>query len=84
MRVLAVLSEEPLPDPFAELPTAASQGNDVAGYNWRGFYTGGEVFDEDYAAMVEDLQALSDSDEWKEVAQQIGLVYSWLVRRRLQ
>ncbi|MDI5933496.1 Bug family tripartite tricarboxylate transporter substrate binding protein [Halomonas kalidii] len=77
VRVLAVLSEEPLPEPFDELPTAASQGYDVAGYNWRGFYTGGEVSDADYAAMVEDLQALYDSDEWKGVAQQNGLVPLW-------
>ncbi|TFH87798.1 tripartite tricarboxylate transporter substrate binding protein [Billgrantia azerbaijanica] len=77
VRVLAVLSEEPLPEPFADLPTAASQGYDVAGYNWRGFYTGGEVSDADYAALVEDLKTLYDSDEWKAVAQQNGLVPLW-------
>ncbi|SFU53617.1 Bug family tripartite tricarboxylate transporter substrate binding protein [Halomonas korlensis] len=77
VRVLGVLSEESLPEPFDELPTAASQGYDVAGYNWRGFYTGGAVSDEDYAAMVEDLQTLYDSAEWKEVAQQNGLVPLW-------
>ncbi|SDJ02070.1 Bug family tripartite tricarboxylate transporter substrate binding protein [Billgrantia gudaonensis] len=77
VRVLAVLSEEPLPEPFDDLPTAASQGYDVAGYNWRGFYTGGEVSNEDYAAMVEDLQTLYESDEWKTVAQENGLVPLW-------
>lgn len=77
VRVLAVLSEEPLPEPFDALPTAVSQGYDVAGYNWRGFYTGGEVSDEDYAAMVEDLKTLYDSDEWKGVAEQNGLVPLW-------
>jgi len=77
VRVLAVLSEEPLPAPFADLPTATSQGYDVAGYNWRGFYTGGEVSDADYAALVEDLKTLYDSDAWKAVAQQNGLVPLW-------
>ncbi|MFG6158923.1 Bug family tripartite tricarboxylate transporter substrate binding protein [Halomonas sp. 1390] len=77
VRVLAVLSEEPLPAPFDDLPTATGQGYDVAGYNWRGFYTGGEVSDEDYAAMVDDLKALYDSDEWKGVAEQNGLVPLW-------
>ncbi|MDT0499937.1 MULTISPECIES: tripartite tricarboxylate transporter substrate-binding protein [unclassified Halomonas] len=77
VRVLAVLSEEPLPAPFDDLPTAASQGYDVAGYNWRGFYTGGEVSDEDYAAMVDDLKSLYDSEEWKAVAEQNGLVPLW-------
>ncbi|CBV41018.1 Bug family tripartite tricarboxylate transporter substrate binding protein [Halomonas elongata] len=77
VRVLAVLAEEPLPEPFEELPTAVSQGYDVTGYNWRGFYTGGEVSDEDYAAMVDTLKTLYESDEWKDVAAQNGLVPLW-------
>ncbi|HSP58212.1 MAG TPA: tripartite tricarboxylate transporter substrate-binding protein [Halomonas sp.] len=77
VRVLAVLADEPLPAPFDELPTAVDQGYDVTGYNWRGFYTGGEVSDEDYAAMVETLQSLYDSDEWKQVAEDNGLVPLW-------
>lgn len=77
VRVLAVLSDEPLPAPFDDLPTAVSQGYDVTGYNWRGFYTGGEVSDEDYAGMVADLKSLYDSEEWKTVAEQNGLVPLW-------
>ncbi|MDT8893102.1 tripartite tricarboxylate transporter substrate-binding protein [Halomonas sp. I1] len=77
VRALAVLAEEPLPEPFEELPTAVSQGYDVTGYNWRGFYTGGEVSDDDYAAMVDTLETLYESDEWKEVAAQNGLVPLW-------
>ncbi|MGQ7249888.1 Bug family tripartite tricarboxylate transporter substrate binding protein [Halomonas sp. V046] len=77
VRVLAVLSDDPLPEPFDALPTAVSQGYDVTGYNWRGFYTGGEVSDADYAAMVESLNTLYDSDEWKETAAQNGLVPLW-------
>lgn len=77
VRVLGVLSEEPLPAPFDDLPTAASQGYDVTGYNWRGFYTGGDVSDDDYSAMVDDLKALYDSDVWKTVAEQNGLVPLW-------
>ena len=73
----AVMSDDPLPEPFDELPTAVSQGYDVTGYNWRGFYTGGEVSDEDYASMVEDLETLYASDEWKDVAAQNGLVPLW-------
>lgn len=77
VRVLAVLSDDPLPPPFESLPTAVSQGYDVTGYNWRGFYTGGEVSDEDYASMVDTLETLYESDEWKDVAQQNGLVPLW-------
>jgi len=77
VRVLAVLSEEPLSAPFDELPTAASQGYDVVGYNWRGFYTGGEVSDSDYATMVDTLKTLYDSSEWKTVAKKSGLEPLW-------
>ncbi len=76
IRVLAVLADEPI-SAFPDLPTAVSQGYDVTGYNWRGFYTGGDVSDEDYAAWVERLQNLYDSDEWKEVATNSGLEPIW-------
>ncbi|MFP4137217.1 MAG: Bug family tripartite tricarboxylate transporter substrate binding protein [Halomonas sp.] len=77
VRVLAVLADDPLPAPFDELPTAVDQGYDVTGYNWRGFYTGGDVSDEDYASMVDTLHTLYDSEEWKEVAEKNGLVPLW-------
>lgn len=77
VRVLAVLADDPLAAPFDKLPTAVSQGYDVTGYNWRGFYTGGEVSDADYNAMVESLKTLYDSDEWKTVAKKNGLVPLW-------
>jgi len=77
VRVLAVLADEPLPEPFSDLPTAKSQGYDVTGYNWRGFYTGGEVSDADYNTLVGDLRTLYKSDEWKATAQRNGLVPLW-------
>lgn len=77
VRVLAVLSEKPLPKPFADLPTAISQGYDVVGYNWRGFYTGGEVSDADYKAMVQTLHKLYKSPEWHQIAKQHGLTPLW-------
>ncbi|WP_129140949.1 Bug family tripartite tricarboxylate transporter substrate binding protein [Modicisalibacter coralii] len=77
VRVLAVLADEPLAPPFDDLPTAVSQGYDVTGYNWRGFYTGGEVSDANYQAMVDTLKTLYDSPEWKQVAERNGLVPLW-------
>lgn len=77
VRVLAVMSDERLPEPFAELPTAAEQGIPVTGYNWRGFYTGGEVSDEDYNALVERMKTLYDSEAWQQTAQEHGLVPLW-------
>lgn len=76
IRVLAVLADEPI-SAFPDLPTAKSQGYDVTGYNWRGFYTGGKVSDEDYAAWVEKLKALYDSAAWQEAARASGLEPVW-------
>ncbi|KXS37961.1 MAG: putative tricarboxylic transport membrane protein [Halomonadaceae bacterium T82-2] len=77
VRVLAVLADKPLAPPFEDLPTAVSQGYDVTGYNWRGFYTGGDVSDADYQSMVDTLKTLYDSPEWKQVAERNGLVPLW-------
>ncbi|AUH35150.1 Bug family tripartite tricarboxylate transporter substrate binding protein [Paracoccus tegillarcae] len=76
IRVLAVLSDEPI-SAFPDLPTAKSQGYDVTGYNWRGFYTGGEVSDEGYNAWVERLKTLYDSEAWQETAKASGLEPIW-------
>lgn len=77
VKVLAVMSDDTLPAPFEALPTAKSQGFDVVGYNWRGFYTGGDVSDEDYNTMVESLETLYNSAEWQETAKKNGLVPIW-------
>lgn len=76
IRILAALSDEPIPA-FPDIPTAASQGVDVTGYNWRGLYTGGEVTDEEYAAWVEKLETLYNSEEWQTAATESGLVPIW-------
>ncbi|MGR3654560.1 Bug family tripartite tricarboxylate transporter substrate binding protein [Paracoccus sp. (in: a-proteobacteria)] len=76
IRVLAVLSDQPV-SAFPDLPTAKSQGYDVTGYNWRGFYTGGDVSDEDYQAWVDKLQKLYESDGWQETARSSGLEPIW-------
>ncbi|TRW99497.1 tripartite tricarboxylate transporter substrate binding protein [Paracoccus sp. M683] len=76
IRVLAVLSDDPI-SAFPDLPTAKSQGYDVTGYNWRGFYTGGGVSDDDYNAWVERLKTLYDSAAWQETAKNSGLEPIW-------
>lgn len=77
VRVLAVLSDDPLPGKFSDLPTAISQGYDVTGYNWRGFYAGGEISDDAYQGWVDTLHQLYESDEWQEVALASGLTPIW-------
>lgn len=76
IRLLAVLSDEPVPA-FPDVPTAKSLGYDVSGYNWRGFYTGKDVSDEEYAAWIEKLDAVYNSDEWKQTATEAGLIPTW-------
>ncbi|MFD1379953.1 Bug family tripartite tricarboxylate transporter substrate binding protein [Fodinicurvata halophila] len=76
IRILAALSDDPIPA-FPDAPTAIEQGYEVTGYNWRGFYTGGEVSDEAYDSWVERLSDLYESEEWKEAARSSGLVPVW-------
>lgn len=77
VRVLGVMSDERLPEPFSEIPTVKEQGIDFVGYNWRGFYTGGEVSDEAYQGWVDSLKKLYDSPEWQKTAKQHGLTPIW-------
>jgi putative tricarboxylic transport membrane protein len=77
IEALTVMSDEPVPGKFESIPTARSQGYDVTGYNWRGFYTGGEVSDEAYAFWVDTLQKVYDSEAWQKVAVDSGLTPIW-------
>ncbi|MDO3721585.1 tripartite tricarboxylate transporter substrate-binding protein [Marinobacter sp. chi1] len=74
LRVLAVLSEERLPEPFGDIPTAREQGVDAIGANWRGFYMPKDASDEAKAYWTEAVQTMYDSDEWKAVMKKNGLI----------
>jgi putative tricarboxylic transport membrane protein len=76
IRVLAALSDEPIPA-FPDIPTAASQGVDVTGYNWRGLYAGGQISDAAYDGWVERLETLYNSTNWQEAATSAGLIPIW-------
>ncbi|WP_099867086.1 Bug family tripartite tricarboxylate transporter substrate binding protein [Pararhizobium haloflavum] len=76
IRILAAMSDEPIPA-FPDAPTAIDQGYEVTGYNWRGFYTGGDVSDEAYDEWVATLEELYNTDEWKEAAESSGLIPVW-------
>ncbi len=77
IKALAVMSDEPLPGKFNALPTAKSQGYDVSGYNWRGFYMGGDAPDEAYEFWVDALKQVYDSEEWQTIAVESGLTPIW-------
>lgn len=76
IRLLAVLSNDPVPL-FPDVHTAISQGYNITGYNWRGFYVGKDVSDKDYNAWVDKLKTVYDSKEWKDAVKQSGLIPIW-------
>ncbi|MEM7718918.1 MAG: tripartite tricarboxylate transporter substrate-binding protein [Pseudomonadota bacterium] len=72
VRALAVLTEERVPG-FEDVPTAKEQGFDVVAVNWRGLYVPKDISDADFEAWGAKLQAVADSDEWKEAMAANGL-----------
>ena len=73
IKVLAVLAPERLEGDFGQFPTAAEQGIDAVGANWRGFYGPGEMSDDAYDYWVGAVSDVYASDEWKAIMQQSGL-----------
>lgn len=76
VKPLAVMADERL-QAFPDIPTAKEQGIDAEGYNWRGFYIGGEVSDEAYQGWVDILNELYESEEWQTTAVEKGLTPIW-------
>lgn len=74
LRVLAVLSPERLPGEFSNLPTAAEQGIDVDGANWRGFYMPADISEGARQYWVDAMETLYDSEEWQQVMKNNGLI----------
>ena len=75
LKILAVLSEERLPDKeFDKFPTAKEQGIDAIGANWRGFYAPKGMSDEAYDYWVNAIKSTYASDEWKQVMASNGLM----------
>lgn len=74
MRVLAVMSPERLPEPFAQYPTAMELGYDVEWTIMRGFYMGGKVTDADYDTWVDAFRAAYASEEFKALQVEKGLM----------
>ena len=72
VRALAVLTEERVPG-FDDVPTAKEQGLDVVAVNWRGLYVPKGISDADFDAWGAKLQAVADSQEWKDAMAANGL-----------
>ena len=73
IKVIAVLAPERLAGDYAQFPTAAEQGIDAVGANWRGFYAPGGMSDEAYDYWVEVIGKVYESEEWKAILAQSGI-----------
>lgn len=72
VRALAVLTEERVPG-FEDVPTTVEQGFDVVAVNWRGLYVPKGISDERFEEWGAKLQAVADSQEWKDAMAANGL-----------
>lgn len=73
LRVLAVLSDQRLPYPFENIPTAKEQGIDVSWTIWRGYYIGPEVSEDAYKWWIHTLRRLVTTKIFKKELQTLGL-----------
>lgn len=71
VRAVAVLADERVPG--FDIPTAKEQGVDVVAVNWRGLYVPKDVSDETFNDWAAKLQAVADSEEWKQAMADNGL-----------
>ncbi|MBO0904108.1 Bug family tripartite tricarboxylate transporter substrate binding protein [Jiella sonneratiae] len=74
MRILATLSGERLPEPFADIPTAKELGYDAEWPIVRGYYMGKDVPDEAYNKWVDVFKAAYGTDEWAKLVKDKGLL----------
>lgn len=74
MRILAVLSKERLPAPFADIPTAKELGYDVEWVIMRGFYMGKNVPDAAYQAWADAFDAAYQTEEFQKIREEKGLL----------
>lgn len=73
LRVLAVMSDERLPPPYADVPTAIEQGYELSWPIVRGYYTGPEVSDEEYNWWVRNFEAMMAVDRFDELRAEFGM-----------
>jgi len=74
MRILAVLSPERLPEPFAQFPTAIELGYDAEWTIMRGYYMGKNVSDEAYDAWVDAFNAAYQTEDFAKIQKEKGLM----------
>ncbi len=74
MRILAVMSNERLPAPFDQIPTAKELGYDAEWTIMRGYYMGKNVSDEAYNAWADIFKAAYKTEEFAKIQKDKGLL----------
>jgi putative tricarboxylic transport membrane protein len=70
LRILAVTSEQPVPD--VDAPTLQEAGVDLVFSNWRGIVAPPEISDDAKQRLVDLLTDMHDSDEWQAALEEQG------------
>ncbi len=73
LRVLAVMSDERLPPPYADVPTAKEQDIAVTWPILRGYYTGPEVSDVNYQWWVQSFDTMLVDTGFDKLRQEFGM-----------
>ncbi len=73
LRVLAVMSDERLPEPFENIPTAREQGYEFSWPILRGFYTGANVSDAAYAWWTKNFDTIMADPEFNRLRREFGM-----------
>ena len=74
MRILAVMSPERLPEPFAKYPTTKELGYDAEWTIMRGYYMGKNVSEEAYDAWVKVFKDAYKTEEFAKIQKEKGLL----------
>lgn len=74
LRVLAVMSPDRLPEPFADIPTTKELGYDAEWTIMRGFYMGKNVSDDAYEKWVSAFKDAYGTDEFAKIQKDKGLL----------
>jgi putative tricarboxylic transport membrane protein len=70
LKILAVTSEQPVPD--VDAPTLTESGVDLVFSNWRGLVAPPEISDDAKQKFIDLITAMHDSDEWKAALEENG------------
>jgi putative tricarboxylic transport membrane protein len=76
LKILAVTSEQPVPD--VDAPTLTESGVDLIFSNWRGLVAPPEISDDAKQQHIDLISAMHDSDEWKAALEENGWIDAFI------